>query len=67
MGEQWRELGAQTIVEVYGKDHSDHCLLLDDKPKHEGGKNTQMSCAKTKGLHLNHAIPTFEIFIGLSF
>lgn len=56
-------------MEVCGKDHSDHCLLLNGVPKHEGGKNTQFSYAKTKGFHLSHTIvkPTFEIFVGLSF
>lgn len=56
-------------MEVCGKDHSDHCLLLNGVPKHEGGKNTQFSYAKTKEFHLSHTIvkPTFEIFVGLSF
>ena len=41
-------------MEVCGKNHSDHCLFLDGVSKHEEGKNTQFSYAKTKDFHLNH-------------
>lgn len=67
--EQLKELGAQIVMKICGKDHSVHCLLLDGMPKHEGEENTQFSYERKKHLHLNHTIvkPSFMIFVGLSF